>query len=115
MLRVRAQSAVAVASKAARGSGHGGRTSHARPATSVAMRTVATAARTSVGEALLQVPLVLASHYRALALKRGGQSATVNLTFSAPGHPLAKYSLAVTFVDPVPPHKSKRKHSRGHK
>jgi hypothetical protein len=116
MLRASAQSAVALAApKAAHGSGHRRRSSHTRTATSVAVRTVATAVRSSRDEALLQVPLVLASHYRALALQRGGQSATVSVTFSAPGHPLAKYSLAVTFIAPASSHKKKRAHSRGHK
>jgi hypothetical protein len=114
-LRASAQSAVTVVSaKAARGSGHPKRTSHTHTTTSVATRTVATAARRSAGEALLEVPLVLASRYRALALKRGGQSAILSLAFSSPGRKLAKYSLVVTFIDPAQ-HKKKRKHSRGHR
>jgi hypothetical protein len=59
------------------------------------------------------VPLVLDSHYRSLAVKQGGQSATVNVTFSAPGRPVVHGLIGVTFVDPQPAraaHGAKRKH-----
>jgi hypothetical protein len=113
-LRASAQSAVVVGSAAAaRGSRHGGRASHTHTATTVAMRTVAAAARTSAGEALMRVPLVLSSHYRPLARRRGGQSAIVSLTFSSAGHSLAKYSLAVTFLERTPAHHPKQRKRRG--
>jgi WD40-like Beta Propeller Repeat len=116
-LRAAAHSAVLVSlAQSARGSRRRGHSTHGRIHTAVAMRTVAANARASRGEGLLQIPLVLARHYRGLALKRGGQSAIVSLQFSAPGHTLVRASLAVTFVDPSPPHRhkaKKRKPSQG--
>jgi hypothetical protein len=112
-LRAAAQSAVLVSLvQAAHGSRQSGRSSHRHPRVGVAMRTVAAAARASAREGLLQVPLVLAPHYRSLALKPGGQSATVTLQFSAPGHRLVRASLTVTFVDPSKSHRHKAKQRR---
>jgi hypothetical protein len=112
-LHAAAQSAVLVASsQAARGSRRRGRVSHRRTRTAVAMRTVAAAGRASAGEGLLQVPLVLAPHYRSLALRPGGQSAIVSLLFRSPGHRLLTDAIAVTFFDPAPPH---RRHANKHR
>jgi Tol biopolymer transport system component len=111
-LRASAQSAVLeAAAQPARGSRHRGRTSHRHARTVVAMRTVAAAARNSGGEGLLQVPLVLAPRYRALALRQGGQSASVSLLFSSPGHAPVKGSIAVTFLDPLGSHQRAKKHT----
>jgi hypothetical protein len=121
-LRAAAQSAVVVGSaQAARGSRHRhrGHASHKRTATALAMRTVASAARASGGEGLLEVPLVLAPHYRALTLRPGGQSALVSVLFSSPGHQLVHAAITVTFMDPPAPHRHTKKHkhssSRGHR
>jgi hypothetical protein len=82
---------------------------------SIAMRSIAAAARTSGSEGLVSVPLVLAPRYRPLALQRGGQSATVRVAFGAPGHSLLRRSLLVTFVDPIAPHRRRGKHRAGHR
>jgi Tol biopolymer transport system component len=114
-LRAAAQSAVVVANiQGARRSSRGGHRSRKRARRVVAMRTVAAAAHASTGEELLQMPLILAPRYRALALRHGGQSATVSLLFSSPGHQLVRDSIQVTFVDPPLPqrrHKGKRTRS----
>jgi WD40-like Beta Propeller Repeat len=114
-LRATARSAVLVPAPGRGGSGRARGSSHRRAHTVVAMRNVAAAARASVGEALLAVRLVLTHNYRALANKRGGQSASVTVQFSAPGHALLRATIAVTFVAPQP-HKhrpKKRKHAGG--
>lgn len=72
----------------------------ARVVTTVITRTVASSAaqaRDSVGE-LITSTLTLAPHYRALAGKRGGLSATVTVFFSAPGRPLLRQTIPVTFL-----------------
>jgi Tol biopolymer transport system component len=107
-----AESAVLVSSvRGARAGRHGRGASRQRAARSVAIRTVATAARASGREGLVVVPLVLAPRYRSLSLAPGGQSAMVSLAFSAPGHPLLQRRIAVTFRDPLP----RRGHAAHHK
>lgn len=49
-------------------------------------------------EGLTTLTLTLAPSYRALAAQRGGLSATAHLTFTAPGHPALRQSIAVSFV-----------------
>jgi Tol biopolymer transport system component len=116
-LRFAAQSAVLVAiARSAHGSRQRRRSRRSHSQSVVQMRTVAAAARASAGEELLSLRLVLTPHYRTLAQRRGGQSATVTLQFSSPGHRLVRGSISVTFIHPSPPHKrkaKKRTHSRG--
>jgi Tol biopolymer transport system component len=116
-LRAAAQSAVLVAlAPAAHGSRRHARRAHVRTRTAVEMRTVAAAGRASAGEELLSVGLVLLPRYRSLAQRRGGQSATLSLQFSAPGHALVRGSISVTFIAPSPPRRrkpSRRKHAKG--
>jgi WD40-like Beta Propeller Repeat len=73
--------------------------SHARaPRARVAARTVAaaTAAATAGGPA--QLTLTLDPRYRALASYSGGLSGTVTVIFTAPGQPVLRQSIAVTFI-----------------
>ncbi len=49
-------------------------------------RTVATGTTDTKGAGLTTLTLTLAPRYAALARERGGLSATVTVTFSAPGH-----------------------------
>jgi Tol biopolymer transport system component len=113
-LRADARGAVTVGSASgARSSSHRGRSTNRRAGALVAMRTVASTARAAGGEGLLLVPLVLSSRYRSLALRQGGQSATVSLAFSAAGHPLLRREIGLTFIDLLahhPRHRAKPKH-----
>jgi hypothetical protein len=68
-------------------------------------------ARAGEGE-LLTLTLKLAPSYRSLASAHGGLSATVDLTFTAAGHPALRQSLAVTFV--IVAHRKSKRPSRGH-
>jgi len=71
-----------------------------RVATTVAARTVATAAaqaRDTVGE-LITSALTLSPHYRSLAGHRGGLQATVTVVFSTPGRPVLRQAIPVTFL-----------------
>jgi hypothetical protein len=113
-LRSAAQSAVLVSlAQSAHGSGKRRSSTHSHGHSVVQMRTVAAAARASAGEELLSLRLVLAPHYRTLAQKRGGQSATVTLQFSAPGHRQVRGAISVTFLRPPSSHKHKaNKHKR---
>jgi hypothetical protein len=89
-----------------------GRT-RARAATTVSTRTLASASsRIAASEGGLTTLLLrLAPRYRALAAQRGGLSATVNLTFTASGHPALRQSVAVSFLR-VAPKKLVARHSR---
>ncbi len=94
--------------------------SGARVVTTVAARTVASAAaqaRGAVGE-LIASTLTLAPRYRSLAGQRGGLSATVTISFSAPGRPVLHDSIPVTFLREVKrstAHSSKaRRSSKAH-
>ncbi len=95
--------------------------SSARVVTTVADRTVASAAaqaRDTVGE-LITSTLTLAPPYRSLAGRRGGLSATVTVSFfSAPGRPVLRESIPVTFLREVKrstAHSSKaRRSSKAH-
>ncbi len=102
-LNVGAQGAVRVrrAVVASRpGKGRRGRagSSGRRFATGVSTRTVATRSARPVREGLLTLTLKLAKRYSALANPRGGLSATVKLSFSAPGHATLKESIQVIFA-----------------
>ncbi len=116
-LRAQASSSVLVHEtvKRARGSSHG--TSHPRVVVTVATRTVA-AAHTSVvqrDEGLVGLTLTLDPAYRSLASKRGGFAAKVTVTFTAPGRPLLRASLRVTFVRKPSIKKAKKASKRAKK
>jgi hypothetical protein len=76
----------------------------------VAARTVATRSAQVHGVGLTTLTLALAPPYAAFARWRGGFSATVTVTFAAPGHGPLRDSLMVTFVD-----KAKRSNGRSSK
>ena len=78
----------------------------------VATRTVATRAMDPKGAGLSTLTLALAARYRALAGERGGLSATVNVTFCAPGHATLRERLPVTFLRK---HAAARSKVRSHK
>ncbi len=107
-LRAGAQSAVVVAS--ARGAHAAHRTLHAsraRVKETVLTRTVATHATETKGAGLATLTLTLAPFYAALARERGGLSATVTVTFTAPGHPTLSAGIPVTFLRKVKPPKAR--------
>ncbi|MGO9322829.1 MAG: hypothetical protein ACLQBY_18790 [Solirubrobacteraceae bacterium] len=112
---------IAAASKSTKGKpARRSSASGARVVTTVAARTVATAAaqaRDTVGE-LITSTLTLAPLYRSLAAARGGLSATVTVTFTAPGRPVLRDTIPVTFLREVKgstAHSSKaRRSSKAH-
>jgi hypothetical protein len=112
---VTAKSAVRVASARASRSGRGAGHAAARrghPSTTVATRVVAAASaatRASAGETVA-VTLTLAPIYRSLAAQRGGLFATVSVVFSAPGHPVLRESIPVSFVQVLKSVQSARRH-----
>jgi hypothetical protein len=68
-----------------------------RSRTTVATRTLATRAAGAGGAGIVVLTLKLSSHYASLAARSVALSATVNLLFSAPGHPTLRESLNVSF------------------
>jgi hypothetical protein len=114
-LRARAQGAVVVTSA---GGAHGARTarrtrhaSRARVKTkTVATRTVAASTTDTKSAGLATLTLTLTPAYAALASERGGLSATVTLTFTAPGRAALRESIPVTFL-----HNVKRSKARSSK
>ncbi len=108
-LRAGAQSAVRVKVRARSAARRAHRARRGGPArTTVATRTVASAAARPGGIVVVPVTLRLARAYSSLASSRGGLSATVTLSFSATGRPTLRERIAVTFVRTPTPHKSKR-------
>ncbi|MGD0452878.1 MAG: hypothetical protein ABSB69_04715 [Solirubrobacteraceae bacterium] len=85
------------------------RSSRAR--TTVATRTVASATSHAVAPegGLTTLVLTLAPAFKALAAQHGGLSATVHVTFTAPGHATLRQSIAVSFVRAPLPHSSRRR------
>ena len=75
----------------------------------VATRTVATRETDARGAGLATLTLALAARYRSLARERGGLSATVTVTFTAPGRPALRESVPVIFLRRV-----KRSDARSH-
>ena len=67
-------------------------------AATVATRTVAVAGAYPASDGLLALTLKLAKPYASLASARGGLSASVNLAFTALGHPTLYQRIDVTFV-----------------
>jgi hypothetical protein len=114
-LQARARGAVVVASaRGARGA-HGARAAHhtrrasrARVIEAVVTRTVATGATGTTGAGLTTLTLTLAPFYAALARERGGLSATVTVTFTAPGRPALHATIPVTFLRAEKGAKTKR-------
>ena len=111
-LRAGAQSAVVIQSprpvrKARRASA-----ARARERGRVATRTVATRATDPKGAGLETLTLALAPIYRSLAGERGGLSATVTVTFAAPGHATLRERIPVTFLRKSRPSRAK---ARSHK
>jgi hypothetical protein len=92
-LSARASGAVLVASHAAKHHGH--------PRTTVATRTVATAATSCSEAAVVYLTLKLARPYAQLASRKGGLSADVTLRLAAPAQPAATTALDVTFAGPL--------------
>ena len=81
------------------------------------MRTFASVSARALGgeEELLTLTLTLAPSYRALASVKGGLSATVELSFTAPGQPTLTQTLAVAFTNTeqkAKPHTAARRHAR---
>jgi hypothetical protein len=68
-----------------------------RSRATVATRTLATRAAGAAGAEIVVLTLKLSSHYASLAARSAGLSATVNLLFSAPGHPTLREGLNVSF------------------
>jgi hypothetical protein len=66
----------------------------------VVMRQVAAAAKAVPGSGggLASLRLLAAPHYRALAARRGGLSASVTVTFTALGHKPLRARITVAFV-----------------
>jgi WD40-like Beta Propeller Repeat len=54
-------------------------------------------------DGLVELTLTLATPYRKLASGSGGLSGTVNVSFTAPGQPVLKQSIAVSFVSKSKP------------
>jgi len=105
-LRAGAQAQVPVRVVTARRAGGGRRGSHPRVASrpALAYRAVASAARNlTAGEEPVAVRLRLANRYAALARQPSGLSATVAVSFAAPGEPLLRERLQVVFVRARPP------------
>jgi hypothetical protein len=108
-LRAGAQSAVVIQSARAARRGRRASAAPARERGHIATRTVATRDATAHGAGLTMLTLALAPVYRSLAGGAGGLSATVTLTFIAPGHPALRDTIPVTFL------RNSRKASRRHK
>jgi hypothetical protein len=96
------------ASRAARRGGRQSRGARLRTVTSVASRRVASAAKSVRREGLVTLLLTLAPSYRALASARGGLSASVTVSFTAPDERALRERIPVTFVRSEP----KRSHSK---
>jgi hypothetical protein len=84
---------------------------HGHVSTSVATRSVATTKKVSKASAgaVVTLTLTLASRYRSLDEKRPGLAGTVNLTFSAAGHPTLRQSVRVSFLRTLKAKKAKKK------
>jgi hypothetical protein len=76
---------------------HRQRGSCRRARTTVATRTVASRVLRPHTAGLALGVLKLSTRYGSLAKRRGGLSARVNVTFTAPGHPNLRQRIAVTF------------------
>ncbi len=79
----------------------------------VATRTVATRGTDARDAGLQTMTLALAARYRSLARQRGGLSATVTVTFTAPGHPTLRETIPVTFLRKAKRSKTRAPEARG--
>jgi hypothetical protein len=97
-LRAGAASAVRVRVNS-RARGAHGAAGRGHSSAAVRTRTVAASTKTARGGAggFVTLVLTLQKPYKALALKRGGLSSTVNVTFAAAGHRLLRKDIAVSF------------------
>jgi hypothetical protein len=87
------------------------------PRETVAMRTLATRAGAAKGAGLTTLTLALAPQYAALASRRGGVSATITVSFAAPGQKMLSESIPVTFLRTIRNSKkssNKNKRSKTH-
>jgi hypothetical protein len=115
MLRAVASGSVAVssrhASRSAKGAHH--KAKGARTSTTVLRRDVATATHAvdASASAVTTLTLTLAASYRSLATRSGGLSATVSVTFTAPGHAALHKSIVVSFLRKAPAHAAKAHHA----
>jgi hypothetical protein len=80
-------------------------------AKTVLISTVATWTGSASGPGLTTLTLTLAPRYASLARKRGGFSATVTVTFSAPGHATLTDTIPATFLRAKK--KSKKRSAKG--
>jgi Tol biopolymer transport system component len=91
---------------------HGRRASRKHTRTTVATRTVAAKLARPRAAGLVDLTLGLGRRYAALAGRRGGLSATIQLSFSAAGHRMLRLNLPATFLRTSRPYrripKSKR-------
>jgi WD40 repeat protein len=98
-----------VAGRAGKRSRGGAARNHSRaPRARVASRTVAAATAPVVAGGPVALTLTLAPRYRALASASGGLSGTVTVTFTAPGQPVLRQSIPVTFLTRARPRRSGR-------
>jgi hypothetical protein len=114
-LRAVASSSVAVrsAGSAQKARGARGKAKGSRTRAAVVTRDVATATHTGAG-GLTTLTLTLPAGYRSLAARAGGLSATVNITFTAPGHPTLHKSIAVSFLlRKAKAHRESTRHTAG--
>jgi Tol biopolymer transport system component len=77
----------------------------ARPA--LATRTVASRGAHPAAGGLVTLTLDLAKPYASLATRSGGLSATVDVVFTAPGHPVLRRTIVVSFVRSEPVRRTK--------
>jgi len=112
-LHAGAQGAVVVASaRDARAAHRRRHASRALVKETVATRTVASKTTDTTSAGLTTLTLTLAPFYAALARERGGLSATVIITFTAPGHATVRDSIPVTFLLRAKPSSSKARRSK---
>ena len=84
-------------------------------AETVLMRTVATRTDEARGAGLTMLTLTLGHRYASLANERDGFSATVTVTFAAPGQPTLRETLPVTFVRKQGKRAKGHPHKRAHR
>lgn len=115
-LRARASGVVVIRSDSAHPAARHSRTSASRRGQgrtrTLATRTVAVAGSYPRRDGLLALSLKLAKPYASLASARGGLSASVNLLFTASGHPDLRQNIAVVFLRTEKPRSSRRRASR---
>jgi Tol biopolymer transport system component len=106
-LRATASAAVPVSATSARGGatpGHARKSAAAKHArgrggahVTIATRTLASASATTIAPGLVQLRLLPTSRYRSLEKQRGGLYATIEVTFSAHGHPRLAQAVQASF------------------